>query len=253
MKITLIQFDIAWENIQANLDKLDGLINPVENNDLIVLPEMFTTGFTMNAEEMAETMDGPGVTAMKNWARSKDMLIMGSLIIKEDGKFFNRMVSAHPDGTIQTYDKRHLFTFAGEDKHFSPGSETIEVVNYKGWRILPQICYDVRFPVFPSYRDDIAYDMMVYVANFPNKRISAWNHLLRARAIENQAYVIGVNRWGLDGLGNYYNGDSQFIDYSGKYLVRLGPGEWVEQTEADLDSLNKFRRNFPFLEDRDRP
>ncbi|MDX1685049.1 MAG: amidohydrolase [Saprospiraceae bacterium] len=252
MKITLVQFDIQWEDAPANLKKVDQLIRPLKDSDIIILPEMFSTGFSMNAESLAEPMGGPTVNEMKKWAGQLDALIMGSVIIMDKDAYYNRMIAAHPNGQINTYDKRHLFSYAGEEKYYSAG-EDVEVFTYKDLRILPQICYDVRFPVFSRYSSKLDYDAIVYVANFPNKRQYAWEELLKARAIENEAYVFGVNRTGLDGLGNYYGGGSQIIDYSGKIIVYLSPGEWVRSVEIDIRGLKKFRQAFPFLKDRDTP
>ena len=195
---------------------MEGLLTLATEADVIVLPEMFTTGFTMNTS-LAETMDGVTAGKMKAWAAQHDALIMGSIIMEEGGKFYNRMLAVTPDGTVEHYDKRHLFTYANEDDHYAPGTEA-KVVEYKGVRFMLQICYDVRFPGFVRYNEQLNYDAIVYVASFPNRRISAWNQLLPARAIENQCYVIAVNRYGMDGMNFYYDGCSQFIDYTGKVL-----------------------------------
>lgn len=251
MKCALVQLNISWENPQQNHDHLLQLLEPIDDHDLIVLPEMWTTGFTMNAKAMAENMDGPTVELMSQIARSKKALVMGSVIIQENNNFYNRMIAAHPNGKLDTYDKRHLFSFAKEDLTYTPGSEHVDIIEHNGWRILPQICYDLRFPVYSRFSEKRSYDLAVYVANFPNKRIDAWNQLLRARAIENQSFVIGVNRYGMDGMDFYYDGATQAIDYSGKILVYLNQAERIGSIELDLNGLQKFRQNFPFLKDRD--
>ena len=250
MKFTLIQFDIAWEDRNSNRQTVENLLKEVTDTDVIVLPEMFTTGFSMNAALMAETMDGETVRCMQSWAEDKEALVLGSVIIIENGQYFNRLVAAYPDGAIQYYDKRHLFSYANEDETYTAG-ETVELFIYKQARILPQICYDVRFPVFSRYSADQDFNVMVYVANFPEKRIHAWNTLLMARAIENQCYVVAVNRSGTDGKAIYYDGSSQVIDYSGKRNVLIGPGTFAKTVFLDLSALDNFRVNFPFLQDRD--
>lgn len=249
MKISLIQLDIVWEDIEANLHKVDRLLETLNATDMVVLPEMFSTGFSMNTS-MAEGMDGKGVKKMLEWASAKELLVCGSLMIREDDKFHNRFIAAYPDGSMHTYDKRHLFTFANEDQYFTPGA-SVATFDYKGWTFLPQICYDVRFPSFSRYSKKNAFDVMIYVANFPNKRISAWNQLLPARAIENQAYVVAVNRYGLDGTTHYYDGSSQVIDFSGKVIYRSAPGEHVHTVSINKASVDRQRSKFPFLQDRD--
>lgn len=250
MKFTIVQTDIKWEDISANISHVQNLLNDIEQSDVIVLPEMWTTGFTMNTQQNAENMNGSAVRQMKAWAKEKDALIIGSLIITENGQYFNRLIAAHPDGQMDTYDKRHLFSFAGEDKHYAPGQD-VKTINFRDWTFLPQICYDVRFPVYSRYRRDLAYDAIIYVANFPNKRIDAWNQLLKARAIENECFVVAVNRTGMDGLDNYYSGGSQIIDYSGQSIVYLNAGEKTKTIKLKKTDLQKFRKAFPFLKDRD--
>lgn len=249
MKIALIQQDIVWEDITANHDKVEGLLTKATDADVIVLPEMFTTGFTMNTA-LAETMDGPTVHKMKDWASQYDALIMGSIIIQDNGHFYNRMLAVRPDGQVEYYDKRHLFSYANEQAHYSPGTEA-RVVEYQGVRFMLQICYDVRFPVFVRYNEQLKYDVIVYVASFPNRRISAWNQLLPARAIENQCYVVAVNRYGMDGMDYYYDGASQLIDYTGQVVHKAPVQECVSIVEIDVDKVRKFRNDFRFLPDRD--
>lgn len=249
MKIALVQQDIVWEDIAANHAKVEGLLTQATEADVIVLPEMFTTGFTMNTS-LAETMDGSTIAKMKTWAKQHDAMIMGSIITEVGGQFFNRLITASPDGQVEHYDKRHLFTYANENDHYAPGTEA-KVVEYKGVRFMLQICYDVRFPGFVRYNEKLNYDAIVYVANFPNRRISAWNQLLPARAIENQSCVIAVNRYGMDGMDYYYDGCSQFIDYTGKVVHKAPVQEHVSLIQLDVDKVRKFRNDFRFLPDRD--
>jgi predicted amidohydrolase len=210
---------------------------------------MFTTGFTMNAETVAETMDGKSIAWMKAQAEKLDAAIMGSLIIKEDNKFFNRMIFTFPDGFIVTYDKRHTFSLAGEDKVFSAGKEKV-IVEYKGWKICPLICYDLRFPVWS--RNTAEYDVVVYVANWPKPRIAAWDALLKARAIENMSYAIGVNRIGIDDKQNEYCGHSAIYDVLGNNITPIRPNK--EQTEIltlEKKHITYYRDKLKFLNDKD--
>ncbi len=206
LKITIIQSELVWENSAQNrqvfLEKIKSISEVV---DLIILPEMFTTGFTMNPEKVAETMDGETIHWLKYLAKEKNTAITGSLIIKEGNKYYNRLVFVHPTGEIKTYDKRHTFTLAGEDKIYTAGNKKL-IVAYKGWKICPMICYDLRFPVWSRNTDD--YNLLIYVANWPKPRITAWSTLLKARAIENMSYVVGVNRIGADDNGHEYSGNS---------------------------------------------
>ena len=250
MKWTLLQIDLVWQDIQANIDAIDSLLQRSDVGEVVVLPEMWTTGFTMKHEGLAQSMSASGVEAMKKWSGLYGCLIMGSLIIKEGQEVYNRFVAVFPEGKVVTYDKKHLFSFAQEDQHYTPGDEVI-TFEYKGWTICPQVCYDLRFPESVRYSDERPYHVLVYVANWPARRSHPWKTLLRARAIENQAYVVGVNRVGLDGNAVFYSGDSALIDYSGQPVVLSSPGEQVVQAEIDLESLGAFRSKFPFLKDRD--
>lgn len=250
MKASLIQFDIEWENPKANQMRIDRLLNLKKPGDIIVLPEMWSTGFTMSHKGLSENMNGPGVNQMQEWANRHDALVIGSLIIREDDRTFNRCIMCQPDGSLEWYDKRHLFSFASENQHYSPGKEA-KIIEYKGWKIMPQICYDLRFPVFSRYSQQTNYDLLIYVANWPARRVHAWSRLLTARAIENQAYCIGVNRTGLDGNSVYYNGCTKFIDFAGNDIVILPGGEFHETVQLSMDSLKNFRKKFPFLADRD--
>ena len=249
MKIALIQSSLIWENPKANRNYFEEKINAItEKVDLIVLPEMFSTGFTMNPKEVFETMEGETILWLHSLSKAKNSAITGSLIIKEDGNFYNRLVFVFPSGEIQFYDKRHLFTLAGEDKIYTSGRKKI-IVEFKGFKICLLICYDLRFPVFSRNKED--YDVLIYVANWPKPRINAWDSLLKARAIENMCYTIGVNRIGIDATNLEYNGHSQIIDFSGNYLIEPQENEEIYCTTLHKSSLVEFREKFGFLNDRD--
>ena len=244
LRATLVQSMLHWEDAAANRamfgDKLTGLKG---TTDLIVLPEMFTTGFSMRSTELAEPMTGPTVAWMKEQAKALDAALYGSVIITEDGKYFNRGLFVKPDGQVTTYDKRHLFRFANETDHYSAGRERV-VVEWRGWRILLQVCFDLRFPVFARNRGD--YDAILYVANWPEARRFPWSQLLIARAIENQVYVAGVNRVGMDGKGMHYTGDSVVIDPRGAMIANVEASqEGVATIGLDRASLEDFREKFP--------
>ena len=250
MKVVLIQTTLAWEDAAANRANFSEKINAVnEAVDLIILPEMFTTGFTMNPSAVAENMDGQTVAWMKQTAVNKGCAITGSLVIEEDGKYYNRLLFVLPNGEVKTYDKRHLFSFAGEDKHYTAGSDKL-IVEYKGWKICPLVCYDLRFPVFSRNTED--YDLLLYVANWPEVRTFAWDALLQARAIENLSYTIGVNRVGLDANENNYNGHTQVLDALGGYIIEPQETDGVFVVELSKESLGKTRAKFAFLNDMDR-
>ncbi len=249
MKIALIQSSLFWENPTANRSYFEEKINAItEKVDLIVLPEMFSTGFSMNPKEVFETMEGETILWLQSLAKAKNSAITGSLIIKEGGNFYNRLVFVFPSGDIQFYDKRHLFTLAGEDKIYTSGRKKL-IVKYKGFKICLLICYDLRFPVFSRNKED--YDVLIYVANWPKPRINAWDSLLKARAIENMCYTIGVNRIGIDANHFEYNGHSQIIDFSGEYLLEPQENEEVYYTTLHKRNLLDFREKFGFLKDRD--
>jgi len=247
LKITIIQPDIIWENIQANLDKYSATIAGIEQTDLIIMPEMFTTGFSMNPEILKEKMDGNSIQWMKKMANEKDASVVGSLIIEDNGKIFNRAIWVFPDGRIKYYDKRHLFTMGQEHRHYSPGKEKL-IVEYKGWRFCPLICYDLRFPVLSRNAEN--YDVLIYMANWPSPRHHHWKTLLEARAVENQSYCIGVNRTGIDGSGLKYLGDSCLVSPKG-FTEFLGEKESVRTFEISYIELHDYRKKFPFLADRD--
>jgi omega-amidase len=248
MKIAIIQAPLVWEDAEANRNYFTDKINGIKA-DLVLLPEMFSTGFTMKPETVAESMSGETVLWMQSMAISNNMAIAGSIVIKENGHFYNRMLFVRPTGTIESYDKRHLFTLAGEDKAYTAGTGKL-IVDYQGWKICILICYDLRFPVFSRNTDN--YDMLVYAANWPKPRIHAWDTLLRARAIENMSCVIGVNRIGQDSNGHEYVGHSQMIDALGNYIIAPQQDEGVFIAEPDRQELIDARNKFAFLDDRDR-
>lgn len=247
MKVALVQTDLSWENPQENRERLTQLLHSV-TADLIVLPEMFTTGFTMNPSAVAETMDGPSVQWMRDMANERQVAITGSVVIQEKGTFRNRLLFVYPSGETRHYDKRHLFTLAGEHEVYEAGHDRL-VVEYKGVRICPLVCYDLRFPVFS--RNTESFDLLLYVANWPSPRIEAWDTLLKARAIENVCYVAGVNRVGEDANGHRYPGHSVAFDQAGKALVVSTEDEGVPIFDIDLVQMKAFRSRFAFLDDRD--
>ena len=249
MKVALIQSSLFWENPTANRNHFEVKINAItEKVDLIVLPEMFSTGFTMKPSVVAETMQGETVLWMQSLAKAKNSAITGSLIIKENNNFYNRLAFVFPSGEIQFYDKRHLFTLVGEDKVYTSGTEKL-IVEYLGWRICPLVCYDLRFPVFARNIED--YDVLLYVANWPKPRINAWDILLKARSVENMCYTIGVNRIGFDASQLEYNGHSQTLDFLGNYMLEPQDTEGVFMTELNKEKLLETRKKFGFLNDRD--
>jgi predicted amidohydrolase len=249
MKVAVIQSPLVWEDPQLNRNYFEAKINTIVSEvDLIVLPEMFTTGFTMQAEAVAETMQGQTMLWLQSLAKARKCAITGSLIVTEDGKFYNRMVFVFPTGEVQQYDKRHLFTLAGEDVVFTAGTEKI-IIEYKGWKICPLICYDLRFPVFSRNVEN--YDLLIYVASWPKTRIAAWDTLLKARAIENMSYTIGVNRLGVDGTNLEYVGHSQIVDYLGNSVLEPQKGEGVFIAELDKNRLLDTRKKLDFLKDQD--
>ena len=249
MKIILIQAPLVWENPKANRNYFEEKINALtEKVDLIVLPEMFTTGFTMNPKDVAETMQGETIVWLQSLAKATNSAITGSLVIKENGNFHNRMVFVFPSGTIQCYDKKHLFTLAGEDKVYTSGTQKT-IVNYLDWKICLQICYDLRFPVFSRNSED--YDLVIYVASWPKIRTNAWDALLKARAIENMCYAIGVNRIGIDANGYEYIGHSQAVDFLGNYIQEPIETEGLFLVELDPEKMLETRQKLGFLNDRD--
>lgn len=248
LSVTLIQSKLHWENIFANLEMFSEKISGIGKTDLIVLPETFTTGFSMNPK-FAEPMDGSAVTWMKKTARGKNCVICGSLMINDEGRFYNRIVWMKPDGGFSTYNKRHLFCISDEPKFFTAGTERL-IVELNGWKICPMICYDLRFPVW-SRNFHTEYDVLLYVANWPERRRSAWTTLLPARAVENQAYAIGANRVGVDERGVIHAGDSMVIDPLGQVLYKKENEEDIATIDLNYQELVKVREQLPFLKDAD--
>ena len=249
LNITLIQTSLFWENVEKNLSHFDKLISEISETDIILLPEMFNTAFCPKSNHLAETMEGETVSWMKEIAKNKNSAIAGALMVKEGARVFNRLVWISKNGTIHTYDKHHLFSLIKEERYISKGTGRL-IVEEDGWRICPLICYDLRFPVFS--RNDVDYDVLIYLANWPVKRIEAWDTLLKARSIENQCYTIGVNRVGKDGNGIPFNGHSKVFDAFGKKLLSATKNiKEVLQIEISLDDLKLKRRQMNFLQDRD--
>jgi len=251
LKITLIQSDIYWEEVDANLSAFEEKIWQIgHDTDVIVLPEMFTTGFSMDAQKNAETMEGPSVDWLKKTACDKNTFITGSLIIKEQGYYFNRLLWVSPEGAVDYYDKYNLFTLAEEDHHFSKGQKRrvfeIKKANTV-WKICPLICYDLRFPVWSRNTEN--FDVLLYVANFPAKRTYAWSHLLISRAIENQCYVAGVNRLGEDGVGLSHDGSSAVIDYAGYPVIETKNEPGLFTAALLYDKRLAFCKAYNFLND----
>ena len=249
LKITLVQPELHWEQPQANRDHFDQLLTKISSTDLIVLPEMFSTGFTMKPLGVAEEENGSTVKWMQKVAQQYDCALCGSLVISEKGHFYNRMFFVFPDGTYKTYDKRHLFTLAGEEKVYNRGSQRL-LIKYRGWKIAPFICYDLRFPVWCRNTEEA--ELMLFVANWPERRSLAWRTLLKARAIENICYVAGVNRVGNDGNNVFHSGDSGLYSEKGKLLSDFRPGEEEVKTfTLKKDVVQASRERFSFLKDRD--
>ena len=255
LTLTLIQTELHWQQPEANLAALEEKIWQIEGTtDLIVLPEMFTTGFTMDAKAHAEPMNSRTFRWMKQLAAQTDAVITGSYIVQEGGKYFNRLIWMQPDGEWQSYDKRHLFRMADEHDHFSPGQKPL-ICEWREWRICPMICYDLRFPAWSRNRvredGQLSYDLLLYVANWPAARIDAWNILLKARAVENLSYVAGVNRVGLDGKGIDYNGHSSLIGPKGDTIYQEKRRQHICTQKLSAAELREFRKKFPAQLDAD--
>ncbi|CAN5415069.1 amidohydrolase [soil metagenome] len=257
LRLTLLQSTLHWENVEANLQLFSEKISKLkEETDVIILPEMFSTGFTMNAQKLAEPMNGRAVEWMKIKAAEKNCVVTGSLIIRdksEHGKetFYNRLVWMKPDGAFFTYDKRHLFRLAHEEQTYTAGKNKI-VIDYKGWKIMPLICFDLRFPVWSRRTEETDYDVLIYTANWPERRVMAWKQLLIARAIENQCFVAGLNRIGNDGHDVYHSGESALINYRGENISRIvAHEECTETVVLSKQELDEFRTQLPFLQDAD--
>ena len=258
LTITIIQPNIIWENKKANLDMLAQKIESIEKTEVVILPEMFSTGFSMQPKLLAEKMDGETIEWMKKLASSKKIILTGSVIIEEDGKYFNRLIWMLPNGEYGVYDKRHLFAYADEHNHYSAGNKRL-IAQVKGWKINLQVCYDLRFPVWARQSPPppgeagrgLEYDLLINVANWPERRSTAWKTLLRARAIENQCYVVGVNRVGDDGNNIHYAGDSMIIDPQGEILYQKTNEEDVFTYTLQKEKLEEVREKFPFWRDAD--
>lgn len=267
LTVTTIQTNLHWEDKYANLQSLEKKILAIkEKTEIVVLPEMFSTGFSMQPQKLAEKMDGPTVTWMKRLAAEKKIILTGSVIIEEEGHYYNRLIWMLPNGHYGVYDKHHRFAFAGEDKQYSAGNRRL-IASVKGWRINLMVCYDLRFPVWSrqtpsSLAEDergldqdagaqLEYDLLIYVANWPERRCHAWKTLLPARAIENQCYVVGVNRVGKDGHDIYHSGDSMIIDPLGEVLYQETHNEDVFTITLHKQHLEEVRYKFPFWRDAD--
>lgn len=255
LAVTTIQTNLVWENKSANLSLLEEKIMGLQQAEVVVLPEMFSTGFSMQPEVFAEPMDGQTVQWMQRISQAKNVVLTGSLMIAADGHFYNRMLWVLPNGQMGFYDKRHLFSMAGEQQHYTSGQRRL-IVSVKGWRMLLQVCYDLRFPVWTRQQmqqDGAAeFDAIIYVANWPERRAMAWKTLLQARAIENQCFTIGVNRIGEDGNEVYHSGDSSIFDPAGHMLYQCAHKEDIHTEWLDGAQLQDIRERLPFLQDADR-
>lgn len=262
LSITIIQANLYWESIEKNIELFSQKISSItEKTDLIVLPEMFSTGFTMNNKLLAEKMSGKTMQWMTRMAQEKNCVVTGSIIIEENGKYFNRLIWMRADGNFETYDKRHLFRYANEQNYYSAGSKKL-IVDLKGWKICPMVCYDLRFPVWIRNKcktdssaplgTTIEYDVILFVANWPERRKHPWKTLLTARAMENQCYVVGLNRVGNDGSNIYHSGDSAVINPKGDIISKTKPHEEsVETITLAYKELEDCRKNFPAWMDAD--
>lgn len=248
LRVSVIQTPLHWENVEANLAMFTMWVGKATPADIVVLPEMFTTGFSMHPGEFATESYSKGLEWMLATAKDKNTAITGSMMAHEDGKYYNRLLFVTPEGEVFQYDKRHLFSLGDEANHFTAGDKQL-IVNYKGWKICPLICYDLRFPVWS--RNTMGYDILIYVANWPTSRSEHWRSLLKARAIENQCFVVGCNRMGRDGNGLEHDGYSALIDYSGQVLEEVAQKPDVLFTIFTKDALDGYRQNFPFLADGD--
>lgn len=251
LTVTLVQTNLYWENKKENLEMLAKKIESIkQKTELVILPEMFSTGFSMKPAILAEDMNGETVNRMRKISSEKKIILAGSIIIKQNGNYFNRLIWMLPNGEYGFYDKRHLFAYGDEHTHYTPGNKRL-IASVKGWKINLQVCYDLRFPVWGRQKDYNEYDVLIYVANWPEKRYVAWKTLLQARAIENQCYVIGVNRVGEDGNGINYTGGSTIVDALGEILYQKCNEEDVFTYTLEKEKLNKIREKFPFWKDAD--
>ncbi|HTE40796.1 MAG TPA: amidohydrolase [Steroidobacteraceae bacterium] len=245
LRVTLVQTDLAWQDPAANRHALAEKLRPLAGStDLIVLPEMFSTGFTMQPETQAEVAGGPTIEWLQELAAALKVTITGSVSTRDGNRCYNRLTWMRPDGTSDTYDKRHLFRMGREHEHYAGGEGRL-IVELNGWRICPLVCYDLRFPVWSRNRSGTDYDLLIYVANWPARRRYAWQTLLKARAIENLSYCIGVNRVGADGQGIEHSGDSAALDYLGQPLMPESEQAFVQTVTLDRAGLDEHRRRFP--------
>ncbi len=254
LKVCIIQSDIVWENLTLNFEKYEALIPTNVPFDLIVLPEMFSSGFSISTNTCAEAVDGLSFKWLQQKAIKTKSAIAASIPVLDNGNFFNRFYFVFPDGTFEFYDKNHLFSYAGEHLSFSAGNKRV-IIKYKGWKILPLVCYDLRFPVWNCNRFDngeFDYDLAIYVANWPSARKHAWNTLLQARAIENQCWVVGANRVGLDGKNIFYSGNSAIINPYGEVVNTMEDNEAALEGVLDLGFLNSYREKFSVSNDWDK-
>ncbi|GLU50888.1 amidohydrolase [Dyadobacter frigoris] len=250
LAVCLIQTDLFWEDVTANLSSLEEKIAAIDHPvDVIVLPEMFNSGFTMNTS-IAEHMNMTTTKWMKHMALQTNALIIGSFAVKEGGNFFNRLMCVRPDGSFVYSDKRHLFRMGEEHDTYTPGNSRL-IVEWRGWKIFPLVCYDLRFPVWSRNSSDNPYDLLIYVASWPGRRAHAWNTLLQARAIENLSYVAGINRIGQDGNGIHYQGDSVALDFLGEPLFAMGNKESEKVIKLSMPALQKYKDSFPAYLDAD--
>jgi len=252
LRVSLVQQPLAWQDPTANRAHFESLLLPLAGHtDLVLLPETFTTGFSMEVERLGEPAGGPSAQWLAQLAQRLDAAVAGSIITADGGHYYNRLHWATPDGELRAYDKRHLFRMGREHEHFTPG-RSAWTVPWRGFNVCPQVCYDLRFPVFSRRRAGLEYDLLIYVANWPAARAAAWRQLLRARAIENLAYVVGVNRIGADGHGVPHAGDSAAIDFLGQPLIDCGDAATVATVTFEAAPLLAFRHKFPAHLDADR-
>lgn len=251
LKVSVIQADLLWEDRKNNLSYFSERLSEIKESDLIILPEMFATGFSMNTDVVEDANSGESIEWLKEHAIKVNSAICGSLMVKEKNLFYNRLYFVEPNGAIYTYNKRHLFSLANEHKHYAAGNEQ-RIIQYKDWNIALQICYDLRFPVWSRRNGNYDYDLLIYVANWPERRSFAWKSLLKARAIENQSYVVGCNRIGLDVNQILHAGDSQIINPMGRTIASARP--FIEETlnaELSKENLKQIRESLPFYDDSD--
>tara|TARA_B100000768_G_C11228757_1_gene354062 strand:+ start:115 stop:891 length:777 start_codon:yes stop_codon:yes gene_type:complete len=249
LNVALIQTNLVWEQPKVNREQIESYFKMVSKQaDVVFLPEMFSSGFTMNPESISESMNGTTVDWMKKWSIKIDAAIAGSLAIKEDGKFYNRFIWVNTDGSIHYYNKKHLFTLAEEHRTYIEGDSN-GIIEFKGWKVCLRVCYDLRFPVWSRNTED--YDLLVYVANWPSPRINAWDILLQARAIENMSYIVGVNRIGKDALKNNYPGHSAAYDFLGACIGAMGTGAGIVEVCLNSKDQEKTRKQLDFLKDQD--